>query len=183
MIIVAAPSGAGKSSFVERITREHSKIVDVITYTTRAQRRGESEGHPYHFIDSADFHKKRDSGFFVESAEVHGNWYGTPLDQIEAAWSKNLAVIMDLDVQGAETFRRKYPDSKSIFILPPSTEVLRERIIRRDGKIPTDLEVRMRNAEIEMSRRHEFDFMIINDDFETSFANFKKIIEELIGNR
>ena len=157
--------------------------MDIITYTTRAVRRGESEGHPYHFVSVEDFLKKRESGFFVEHAEVHGNWYGTPLDQIEQAWRLGLAVIMDLDVQGAATFRRKYPDSKSIFILPPSIEVLRERIIRRDGRVPLDLEVRMANAETEMARRHEFDFQVINDDFESSFQRFKKIIEELIQSR
>ena len=183
MIIVAAPSGAGKSSFVERINQEDDRLEDIITYTTRAMRRGESEGHPYHFVTTEDFLQKLSTHFFVEHANVHGNMYGTPLDQIENAWTLGRCVIMDLDVQGAATFRSKYPDSKSIFIMPPSIEELRKRIIKRDGKIPADLEVRMRNAELEMARRNEFDYQLINDDFENSYLNFKKIIEELLKSR
>lgn len=180
MIIVAAPSGAGKSSFVDRICADESRMVDVITYTTRPMRRGESEGKPYHFVSIEKFEELISKNFFVEHASVHGKYYGTPLDQLELAWSKGLCVIMDIDVQGAETFRRKYPDSKSIFIIPPSIDELRKRVIKRDGKVPADLEVRMLNAEKEMARRGEFDYQIVNDDFETSYKSFKKIIDELL---
>ena len=180
MLIVAAPSGAGKSSFVDRVTKDEPRLVDVITYTTRAPRRGERNGHPYYFISIEEFTRKVEQGFFVEHAQVHANWYGTPYDQIEQAWSKNLCVIMDLDVQGAATFRAKYPDSKSVFILPPSIDELRRRVIKRDGKVPDDLEVRMQNAAIEIARQKEFDFLIVNDDFEQSYAQFKKIVEELL---
>jgi guanylate kinase len=183
MLIVAAPSGAGKSSFVERITLEDQRLVDIITYTTRLPRRGESEGKPYHFITRDEFLRRQKTNFFVEFAEVHGNMYGTPSDQIDVAWSRGCCVIMDVDVQGAATFRSKYPDSKSIFILPPSIEELRKRIIKRDGKVPEDLEVRMRNAELEMSRQKEFDYHVVNDDFESSYRNFKKIIEDLLRSR
>ncbi len=180
MIIVAAPSGAGKSSFVERISKEDPRLVDVITCTTRPMRRGESEGHPYHFINVEEFQRLLEKNFFVEHAKVHQNYYGTPGDQLEKAWAQGKCVIMDVDVQGAETFRRKYPESKSIFILPPSIDELRRRVIKRDGKVPADLEVRMSNAEKEISRVGEFNFQVVNDDFEASYALFKKIIAELL---
>jgi len=183
MIIVAAPSGAGKSSFVERVSQEDSRLVDVITYTTRPMRRGESQGKPYHFVTAEEFQSLREKNFFVEFARVHTNWYGTPVDQIEKAWIHGKCVIMDLDVQGTATFKKLYPDSKSIFILPPSIDELRRRVVKRDGKVPPDLEVRMENAQKEIARSDEFDFKIVNDEFESSYTVFKKIVEELLSSR
>lgn len=181
MIIIAAPSGAGKSSFVERITKEVPRLRDTVTYTTRAMRFGESEGHPYHFVSSEKFAQLVAEEFFVEWANVHDNNYGTPYYQLEDAWREGQVIIMDVDVQGAETFKRKFHDAISIFILPPSIEELRRRVIKRDQKVPADLEVRMKNAEIELGRAAEFDFQIINDDFERSYQQFKKIIEDLLN--
>ncbi len=181
MIIVAAPSGAGKSSFVERISHEDRRLFDTITFTTRTMRAGESEGKPYFFITPEDFQKKVDQGFFVEWANVHNNLYGTSLKQLEEAWSKDLCVIMDVDVQGASTFRRKYPDAVTFFILPPSIDELRRRIVKRDGKTPADLEVRMGNAVKELELAGQFDYQIVNDKFDKSYEEFKKIVEKLIS--
>lgn len=181
LIIVAAPSGAGKSSFVDRITQEDARIHDVITYTTREMRHHEEQGRPYHFITKEDFIKKREAHFFIEWAQVHTNFYGTSYEELEGAWAKGKVAIMDIDIQGMQTFKAKFPDAKTIFILPPSIEELKRRVIKRDAGAPTDLEVRMRNAEIEMSRAHEFDVRIVNDDFERSFAEFKKIIENWLA--
>ena len=183
MIIVAAPSGAGKSSFVERICRENDRLVDVITYTTREKRAGESEGSPYHFVSREEFERKIQEGFFVEWAQVHTNLYGTPWDQLRAAWGQGRCVIMDIDIQGTETFREKFPDAKTVFILPPSIDELRRRIARRDQQAPKDLEIRMKNAEKEIQQAHRFDVQIINDVFEASFAEFKKIVEEWLQSR
>ncbi len=180
MLIVVAPSGAGKSSFVDRVTSEFPILRDTVTYTTRAMRAGESEGNPYHFVSREKFEELCAQGFFVEWAHVHANMYGTPFYQIEEAFQKNEVVIMDVDVQGADTFKAKFPDAKTIFILPPSIDELRRRVIKRDKKLPDDLEIRMKNAEKEIARAHEFDFQIVNDDFEASYAKFKKIIEELL---
>lgn len=177
-IIVAAPSGAGKSSFVERLCQEDPRVRDVITYTTRAPRRGESPGHPYHFVSRVEFDKLVAQDFFVEWAHVHSSSYGTPWDQIHQAWSEGIRVIMDLDIQGAQTFRVKLPEGlKTIFILPPSIEELRHRIIRRDGKEPHDLDLRLANAQIEMDQAHLFDVQIVNDNFEQSYREFKKTID------
>jgi len=183
MIIVAAPSGAGKSSFVERATKELSILVDTVTYTTRAMREGESEGKPYHFVSRSKFQEHVASGFFVEWAEVHTNLYGTPLYQLEDAWAQDKVVIMDVDVQGAETFKKKYPDASTIFILPPSIDELRRRVEKRDKGRTQNLEVRMANASREIAKAGEFDHQVVNDDFERSFGEFKKLVESLIAGR
>ncbi len=183
MIIIAAPSGAGKSSFVDRITAEIPRLRDTITYTTRGMRAGESEGHPYHYVSKEKFLELREQGFFVEWAVVHENLYGTPYHQLEDAWAKDEVIIMDVDVQGASTFKRKFPDAATIFILPPSIEELRRRVTKRDGKVPSDLEVRMANAEREIQRAGEFDFQLVNDQFDKSYQEFKKIIEDLLARR
>ena len=182
LIIVAAPSGAGKSSFVERICREEPRLFDTVTFTTRAMRRGESQGQPYHFVSKAEFEALVAKNYFVEWAFVHNNMYGTPMEQLENAWRDNKAVIMDVDIQGAATFKSKFPkNAATIFILAPSVEELKRRIIKRDGQAPADLDVRLRNAEIETQRAPDFDYRVVNDDFEHSFAEFKKIIEDLLS--
>lgn len=178
MIILAAPSGAGKSSFVERICKEDPRLVDTITYTTREIRKGESQGHPYYFVSKQEFEEKIETNFFIEWANVHTNLYGTPHYQIEEAWKQEKCVIMDVDVQGAKTFRDKFPDAKSIFILPPSIDELRRRITKRDGKVPHDIEVRMANADREMKESSTFDEQIVNDNFEKSYAIFKKFVDD-----
>jgi guanylate kinase len=180
IIIVAAPSGAGKSSFVERVTREVPGLCDTVTYTTRAARAGETEGHPYHFVDRARFAELRDSGFFVEWAVVHENQYGTPMHQLSDAWARGETVIMDVDVQGAKTFKAKFPLAVAIFILPPSIEELRRRVTKRDGRVPADLELRMANAQREIAQAADFDIRLVNDDFAKSYGQFKKIIEDLL---
>lgn len=182
MILVAAPSGAGKSSFLDRIIKEDSRIEDVITFTTRTMRNHESQGNPYHFITPIEFEQKVKQGFFAEWAKVHSNFYGTSEESIISAWNRGKIVIMDLDIQGVATLKSKYPnDIKTIFILPPSLDELRRRVIKRDAGTTKDLDLRMKNAEIEMSKAKEYDFTIINDDFETSYLKFKKIIEELVN--
>lgn len=180
MIIVAAPSGAGKSSFVERICAEDSRLRDTVTYTTRSMRAGESQGKPYHFVSKDEFNALVEKKYFVEWALVHTNFYGTPLYQLEDAWKEGKCVIMDVDVQGAATFKSKYPDAKTVFILPPSIEELRRRVTKRDGASIADLEVRMQNAEKEIKVAPSFDFQIVNDEFEGSYLQFKKIVEKLL---
>lgn len=181
MIIVAAPSGAGKSSFVERLARELPILCDTVTYTTRSMRVGESEGQPYHFVTRARFKELIEQGFFVEWAEVHTNLYGTPLHQIEDAFRAGRVVIMDVDVQGAVTFKAKYPqDAASVFILPPSIDELKRRVMKRDGGRTDNIEVRMANARKEIEAAPSFDYRVVNDDFEQSYAEFKKLVETLI---
>lgn len=183
MIIISSPSGAGKSSFIDRILRDVTGLRDTVTYTTRTMRTGESEGHPYHFVSRERFTELREQDFFVEWAKVHENLYGTPMHQLEDAWDQDEVVIMDIDVQGAETFKRKFPDAATIFVLPPSIDELRRRVTKREGRAPHDLEIRMANAEREIARAGEFDYQLVNDDFDKSYQRFKKIIEELLSRR
>jgi guanylate kinase len=183
MIIISAPSGAGKSSFIERILKDFPVLKDTVTYTTRAMRTGESDGNPYFFVSKERFKELIDEGYFVEWARVHDNIYGTPLHQIEDAIKEGRVSIMDVDVKGAATFKKKYPDAASIFILPPSIEELKRRILGRDKKPPEDLDIRLINAQMEMSLASGFDYQLINDKFDESYAKFKKIIENLLENR
>lgn len=177
LIIVSAPSGAGKSTLCDRALKEFPDIlVDTITYTTRQMRQNESEGNPYHFVTEKKFIELREQDFFVEWAFVHGKLYGTPRHQLEDAWKQNKWIIMDVDVQGAATFKKLYPDGVSIFILPPSVDELRKRIIARDKGSTPDLEVRLTNADLEMKESLNFDYQIVNDKFDDSYSEFKRIL-------
>jgi guanylate kinase len=155
--------------------------VDIVTFTTRNIRKGESAGVQYHFISQEEFQKKISENFFVEWAKVHTNFYGTSYESLETVWAEEKCAIMDIDIQGVATFKSKYPDAKTVFILPPSIDELRRRIEKRDGGMPADIEVRMANAEKELKEASKFDYQIVNDNFEHSYAEFKKIIEDLLG--
>ena len=182
MFIVVGPSGVGKSSLVDRAISDLSQLYDVITCTTRSPRDGESEGFPYFFLTDQEFEKRKGSGYFVEFAKVHSHWYGTPRSEIEKAWAEGLSVIMDVDVQGAKALQSAYPQAVTLFILPPSQDSLRYRIESRDGSqiSPADLQLRIENASREMEQASEFDYQIINDEFEICYAKFKKIIEDIL---
>ena len=121
--------------------------------------------------------------FFVEHAEVHNNHYGTPYDQLEEAWKKGEVIIMDVDVQGAKTFQKKFPQALTVFILPPNIDALRHRVIKREGQPPRDLDLRMRNAEAEIAEAGRFKHQIVNDEFETAYGDLKKLIEDFLRSR
>lgn len=182
ILILVGPSGAGKSSFLDRALEDYSQLRDVITCTTRAMRAGETDGNPYFFINRDRFQELIKQDHFVEWAEVHGNLYGVPENQIHEAWEQGKAVIMDIDIQGARTLKAKFPQSLSIFVNPPSIEELRQRVTKRAGGTPPkDLELRMQNAEKEMACAGEFTHQVVNEDFEACYKEIKKIIEESLG--
>ena len=183
MIIVVGPSGVGKSTLVDHAKIEFPQLFDTTTYTTRSMRKGESEGNPYHFVLEKRFHELIEQGFFVEWAHVHNMLYGTPKHQIDDAIGSGRIVIMDVDVQGARTFKEKYPSAISIFILPPSLDELRQRIRKRDKMDGTELDLRLENARKEVAQAKEFNFQIVNADFNLCYRQFKKIIEEILKNR
>jgi guanylate kinase len=183
LIIIAGPSGVGKSTMVDRLCQDVPVLYDVVNYTTRAMRRGEQEGLPYHFVSESEFFSLRDKDFFVEWANVHGRFYGMPKDQIDNAIASGRVVIMDVDIQGARTFKSKYPDCLTIFILPPSLDELRDRIKKRDRMEESELEVRMKNAIKEMAEAGNFDLQVVNADFESAYIRVKKNIEEILKNR
>ncbi len=183
MIIVVGPSGVGKSTLVDKIVAENTILFDTVTCTTRAMRKGEREGVPYHFMDEKKFRELIEQNYFVEWAQVHDKLYGTPKLQIDGALAEGRIVIMDVDVQGARVFRAKYPNSYAVFILPPSIDELRHRIKKRDKIDDHELELRLENARKELQQAGEYDAQIINADVGQSFAQFKKIVEEIVKNR
>lgn len=180
MILVAAPSGAGKNSFISRALEDFPQLKDVVTYTTRNQRHGEEQGVDYHFIDQGDFEQRAEQGFFAEWSKVHDSLYGTSHQGLKETWSEGRVAIMDIDIQGVEKLNQIYPNSISVFILPPSIDELRKRILSRDKRVPENLELRLENAKKEIKQAHKFDYQLINDDFEESYLSFKKILEELL---
>lgn len=179
MIIVVAPSGAGKSTFIDEILKfPELAIKDNITYTTRGMREGESEGAPYFFLKEDDFKQKIEEGFFVEWAKVHSSLYGTSHKQIRDCWQAGYTTIMDIDIQGAETFKDKFPEALVVFIQPPSLEVLKERLLKRGGGVlPSDYDVRMESAKREMAWAKNADEIVINDEFTKAFKEFRKKVE------
>ncbi len=180
MIIVVGPTAVGKSTFIERALSEFPQLADTVTFTTRAMRVGESEGHPYHFVGRDRFEELKAQGFFVESATVHGRLYGTPLHQLEDIWAAGRVAIMDVDVQGAKSLLRRFPEAQVVFILPPSLDEMVQRLVKRQGIVPEDLDERLKSARIELAAAKEFQRQIINDDLEKSYGEFRKFIEELL---
>lgn len=183
LIIVSAPSGAGKSSLCDRAIKEFDELVDSVSYTTRQPREGESEGKPYHFVSREKFEALKKEDFFIEWAEVHDNFYGTPRHQLEDAWKRGQFLIMDIDVQGARSLKTLYPDSHSIFILPPSFEELERRLKARDEGRTQNLSLRLANARKEADEAATYDFQVTNDDFERAYSEFRKIIEKIVKPR
>ena len=182
MIVLIGPSAVGKSSFLDRALRESElNLYDVVTYTSRAMRPGEKDGVHYHFVSQEKFEQLKEGDFFVEWALVHGNYYGTPKDQIREAWGRGQTVIMDIDVQGAQSVKRLYPQAISVFLMPPSVDELRQRLIKRGPA--GDLELRLENAQREMALADHFDHVIINDEFEAAYKEFRKIVEKASQNQ
>lgn len=181
MIILIGPSAVGKSSFLDKALSEDLGLCDIITYTSRGKRPGEAEGAPYHFVTPERFEELKGQNFFVEWAMVHGNFYGTPRDQIEAAWKKNQIVIMDIDVQGAMTMKKVYPQAVTIFLKPPSIDALRQRLEKRGTT--QDLDLRLKNAQAEMAMADRFDHVIVNDQFDKAYSEFRKIVEKVAQNQ
>jgi guanylate kinase len=181
MIIVIGPSAVGKSSFLDRALSEDLNLCDIVTYTSRKIRPKEVDGSSYHFVSKEKFEELKAQDFFVEWALVHGNFYGTPKDQIAKAWSLGQTVVMDIDVQGAATLKRIYPQAVTIFLMPPSVDELRQRLKKRGPA--HDLELRIENAVREMALANQFDHVIVNDDFEKAYGEFRKLVEKASQNQ
>ena len=176
LFIIAAPSGAGKSSLVNAVLADDPRLVLSISYTTRAARAGEVNGREYHFVDRATFQRMLEAGEFLESAEVHGNLYATSQKQIADVRARGRDIVLEIDWQGAQQVRRIFPDAVGIFILPPSRPEL-ERRLRARGKDTEDaIQRRLAAAAEEMSHAAEFDFVIINKDFEEARQDVAAVV-------
>jgi guanylate kinase len=176
LIIISAPSGAGKSTLCKMALAEIPNMAYSISYTTRPQRAHEIHGQHYFFISLPEFEKKKAEGFFAETALVHGHYYGTSLEQINNALNQGKNCLMDLDVQGADSLSKIYPDALTIFVLPPSIEEIRRRLESRDHGKTNNLELRIQNAQKEMAASNRFQFTIINDKVDRAFEELKKIL-------
>ena len=176
LFVVAAPSGAGKSSLVKALMELDAGVQPSVSHTTRAPRGQEFHGREYFFIDDAQFDDMVANNAFLEWAYVHGNRYGTSKSTIEERISQGLDVVLEIDFQGAVQIKRLFANAVLIFILPPSWEELRSRLQRRGEDTSEVIEIRLANAATEMARAHEFDFVIINQLFDKALFDLKAIV-------
>jgi guanylate kinase len=178
LFVITAPSGAGKTSLIDAVMKDDPSLKISVSYTTRAPRRGEQEGVDYHYVDDATFLAMRERGEFLESAEVHGNRYGTSKQVILDAVKRGEDLILEIDWQGARQVRALYPDCVGIFILPPSIEELERRMRARGQDSDAVIQRRVQNARGEMDHAGEFDYAIINKDFDTARRELAGIIQK-----
>ena len=176
LFVVTAPSGAGKSSLINALLKEDPALKLSISYTTRAPRPGESDGREYHFVDDATFLAMREHGEFLESAEVHGNRYGTSKKVILDALAGGQDLLLEIDWQGAQQVRKLYPECVGIFILPPSVDELERRMRSRGQDSDAVIRRRLDNAREELAHQGEFKYAIINKDFDEARRELAKII-------
>jgi len=176
LFVVAAPSGAGKSSLVKSLLELDSHLVVSISHTTRKPRGQEQDGREYHFIDEPTFRAMADAGEFFEWAEVHGNLYGTSRAEVQSQVAGGQDVVLEIDWQGALQIKRLFPNAVLIFILPPSFEELAQRLNRRGEDHPEVIEQRLLNAHHEVAQAKHFDFVIINGLFETAVFDLKTVV-------
>jgi len=176
LFVVAAPSGAGKSSLVKSLLELDSHLVVSVSHTTRKPRGQEQDGREYHFIDEAQFRAKIAAGDFLEWAEVHENLYGTSREEIEAQVASGQDVVLEIDWQGALQIKQLFPNAVLVFILPPSFQELAQRLNRRGEDPPDVIAQRLANARLEVAQAKHFDFVIINALFETAVFDLKTVV-------
>jgi guanylate kinase len=176
LFVVAAPSGAGKSSLVKALMELDSRVRPSVSHTTRAPRGQEKDGREYFFISNETFDRMAREGEFLEWAHVHSNRYGTSRAAIEQAMKAGNDVVLEIDWQGALQIRRIFPQAVLVFILPPSWDELKSRLESRNEDSAEVIEVRLRNAEHEMAQAKHFDYVIINELFERAVFDLKTIV-------
>jgi guanylate kinase len=177
LLVLSAPSGAGKTTLAHRLLKELPRMVFSVSVTTRRPRGKEQDGVDYHFVDVATFQERIERGDFVEWAEVHGHFYGSPQSVVDEARAKRGVAVFDIDVQGGQAIKRKHPDAVLIFVLPPSMEELERRL--RDRKTDSDETIRRRmlaaRSEIERGIA-SYDYIVVNDDIERAFQELRSVV-------
>jgi guanylate kinase len=176
LFVIAAPSGAGKTTLVKALTTRNPELRFSISYTTRPQRRNEVDGSDYIFVDKAEFDRLRAAGALLESAEVFDNLYGTSREQVEKHLAAGHHVILEIDWQGARQVRKAKPDCVTVFILPPTREELERRLRSRGTDSDAVIERRLRDALSDMSHWEEFDYVIFNDDLDDAVADLEAVL-------
>lgn len=176
LIIVSSPSGGGKGTLIRRVLKTVPNVGYSVSFTTRAPRAGEINGRDYFFISEESFREMIERGEFLEWARVHAHLYGTGRAQVKKELEERRDIILEIDVQGAASVRKIVAVAVGVFILPPSFEILRERLVARGSEHDSDLALRLRNARGEVEQYREFDYVIINDDAEMAAAQLASII-------
>ena len=178
MVVISSPSGAGKSTISRNLLETDRNLSLSVSVTTRARRGSEIDGIHYHFKSQRDFELMRDGEALLEWAAVHGNYYGTPRQEVEKAMADGRDMLFDIDWQGAQQLQEKMRgDVVSIFILPPSIAELRARLHRRAEDSEEVIATRLANAKAEIEHWHEYDYVVVNDDLERAFGSVKAIVE------
>lgn len=177
LFVISAPSGAGKTSVIRTLLQTDINLTLSISYTTRPPRRDEKNGHDYFFVDHATFKDMQARGEFLESAEVHGNLYGTSRKWIEETMAAEQDVLLEIDCQGARQVRTLYPQAVSIFILPPSMEALKQRLEQRGQDENKVIERRLAAARSEISHVNRFDYVVVNHELETAARDVASIVQ------
>lgn len=176
-LILSSPSGGGKTTIARLLLERRNDVGYSISCTTRPPRNGEVDGKDYHFVSRDEFLTKRARGDLAESAVVHGNRYGTLRSEVERVFAAGRNVVMDIDVQGARLFVAAYPESVLVFLLPPSAEVLVERLTARKTEGPESALLRLKGARDELAAVNEYQYVVVNDDLERAYAQVASIVD------
>lgn len=177
MLVLSSPSGAGKSTLARLLLDKHPEIHLSVSVTTRERRPSEVDGIHYHFIKRERFEKLRDAGDLLESAEVHGNFYGTPREPVETALAEGHDVLFDIDYQGTlQLYEKMRADIVGVFILPPSAGELKMRLERRAEDASGVIEKRLKNARTEIAHWKDYDYVLVNEDLDTTFHSLRNIL-------
>jgi guanylate kinase len=182
-LILSAPSGGGKTTIAKALLARRDDIGYSVSCTTRPPREGEVQGRDYYFVSRTEFLARRERGEFAESAEVHGNLYGTLRSEVQRVLGTGKHVLMDIDVQGAVQFTRVFPQSVTIFILPPSAEILLERLRKRQTESAQQLADRLQSALQELQAVGEYEYVVVNDDLAMAIQRIGSIIEAEVSSR
>lgn len=174
--IIASPSGGGKGTLIKEILQRVANIGYSVSYTTRKMREGEVHGQHYFFVSKEEFENLIKQDEFLEYAEVHGNYYGTSKTKVLEETEKGRDIILEIDVQGAEIIKQKLPEAIGIFILPPSFEVLKERLINRQTETVEDLAIRLKNSRSEVEEYKDFEYVVINEVVEKAVLELESIV-------
>ena len=189
LVIISGPSGVGKDTIIAALQRRGHvpEYHYVVTCTTRAPRPGETDGISYQFVSVAEFMRLREAGELLEANEVHANWYGTPKQGVRDSLARGQHAILKIDVQGAQVVKSKVPEALLIFVVPPSLETLVEHLMARRTESAEQLEIRQRNAAIELARKDDYDYVVVNEEgrVDVTAERIEEIIahEERLGSR
>lgn len=182
LIVIVAPSGTGKSTLIKRLKNEYPSLLESVSYTTRPIRPGEVHGKSYFFISKDEFQQMINKNEFLEWANVHGNFYGTSKQFVEDSLASGKNLLFDLDVQGTDAMKAHFKErANAIFIAPPSVEELEKRLRHRGTENTQIINVRLLNAEKELQRKNDFDFLVYNEDIEAAYSNLKKIVGNILN--